>query len=53
MNKWTIAIGNAFEGIELYGVFDTHDEAVEWGEKSEKTENREWWSVEITVEETE
>ena len=30
MRRWTIAVGNAFEGIKLHGVFDDCDKAIEY-----------------------
>jgi hypothetical protein len=41
---FAVAAGDPFDGVTLYGTFDTHDHAVEWA--SEEIEDT-WWIVEI------
>lgn len=43
--KYTIASGNPFDGIDLAGVFDSHDEAVAVAEV--EYDNQSWWIAEI------
>lgn len=40
--KYTIAVGTAFDGISLYGLFDDQSKAVETAETNYRSEQ---WSV--------
>ena len=41
---FTVAIGNAFDGIRLWGVFEDHETALAWGERNGGDE---WHVLEI------
>jgi len=43
--KYAIAVGNAWDGIALYGTFDDGSEATEWADQFFK--NEEWHCVKI------
>jgi hypothetical protein len=45
MEKWTVAIGDPFNGLTLYGVFADYDEALTYAE--DHGEDNEWWVVRI------
>lgn len=34
--KWCVAYGNAFEGMALYGPFDTFEQADEWASSGDE-----------------
>ena len=44
---WIVAIGDAFDGITLYGPFDECEDATEWADNH--TEDREWTVVQINA----
>lgn len=46
--KYTIACGNAFDGLSLEGLFDSPEEAVEWAD--ENRAGSEWNLVNINTE---
>lgn len=45
--KYTVAIGNAFDGITLHEIFDDHESAMIWAEKLAKKDYTEYNIVEI------
>jgi hypothetical protein len=56
--KYIIVFGNPFDGMEVYGPFNTPSEADEWAESVErKMADSNWWMMPITpvspIEETE
>lgn len=44
MAKFTIAIGNSFDGLEFYGIFDDHDAAIQ---EIDNHRIRDWYIVPI------
>lgn len=40
-----IIAGNPIDGFELYGPFDTHEDAEEWATNA-KFNGPDWWTVE-------
>lgn len=47
--KWTIAVGDAFHGVTLHGIFDSPEEAVEYaGDHYDRTDI--WAAVPIEKE---
>lgn len=43
--KYVVAVGNAFDGLTLYGPFDTHGEAFQHGENNGESDT--WLVVEL------
>jgi hypothetical protein len=33
--QFAVALGNAFDGITLYGPFEDHEEAIEWASEND------------------
>lgn len=45
MCKYVVAVGNAFDGVKLYGPFDNADEASNWADANVVEE---WNIVDLT-----
>jgi hypothetical protein len=45
MLNWTVAFGDPFNGITLYGIFTEYDDALAYAENN--GEDKEWYVVQI------
>ena len=45
MNKWVVVLGSPFDGMTLWGPFDTMGDAQEYGEQFAGSD---WWLVEVS-----
>ena len=50
MNKWVVVLGSPFDGMKLFGPFDTMDDAHRYGEG---WDGNDWWLVEVSPPEKE
>jgi hypothetical protein len=48
--KWTISHGNLVDGFELYGIFDTENDAIEWADQDAHLSDN-WNVIAIELEE--